>query len=147
MMFNTFKIKGFQCRRKLSKFYEFQGTQTLRVWRVKNLRFWCCKIFNFASFASIAQFKDTGVSKRKRYILNFSSLIFVLIGAVEGYLLVKGQPQIVQFALLSFTAGILLTVTVEEIIPESHRDVEARLAALAFIGGFALFALLSSYVT
>jgi len=40
-----------------------------------------------------------------------------------------------------------LTVTVEEIIPESHRDVEARLAALAFIGGFALFALLSSYVT
>jgi ZIP family zinc transporter len=99
------------------------------------------------SFAAIAKFKDAGVSKRKRYILNFSSLIFVLIGAVGGYLLVKGQPQIVLFAMLSFTAGILLTVTVEEIIPESHREGEARIAALAFIGGFALFALLSGFVT
>lgn len=79
--------------------------------------------------------------------MNFSSIIPVLIGATAGYWLVKGEPAIVQFALLSFTAGILLTVTVEEIIPESHREGEARLAALAFIGGFALFALLSSFVT
>jgi len=99
------------------------------------------------SFASIAKFKDRGVNQKRRIILNFSSVIPVLIGATAGYWLVKGEPEIVKFALLSFTAGILLTVTVEEIIPESHRDGEARLAALAFIGGFALFALISSYVT
>ena len=99
------------------------------------------------SFASIAKFKERGIDRRRRFILNFSSVAAVLVGATAGYWLVKGEPAIVQFALLSFTAGILLTVTVEEIIPESHRDGEARLAALAFIGGFALFALISSYVT
>jgi len=61
-------------------------------------------------------------------------------------LLVKGQPIIVEYAILAFTAGVLLTVTAEEIIPESHKGGEARLAALVLIGGFALFALISSYL-
>jgi len=99
------------------------------------------------NFSVIAKFKEEGVDRRTRILLNTSSVLPVLIGATAGYWLVKGEPQIVKFVLLSFTAGILLTVTVEEIIPESHKGEEARLAALAFIGGFALFALISSFVT
>jgi len=49
-------------------------------------------------------------------------------------------------ALLTFTAGVLTTLVIEEIAPEAHRNEEARFAALLFLGGFALFALLSSYL-
>jgi ZIP family zinc transporter len=39
---------------------------------------------------------------------------------------------------------VLTTVVVEEIVPEAHENGEARFAALVFVGGFALFALLSA---
>ena len=97
-------------------------------------------------FATIASFKEKGIKRKTRIILNFFASVPVLIGALAGYWLLKGQPLIVEYAVLAFTAGVLLTVTAEEIIPESHRNGEARLAALALIGGFALFALISSYL-
>lgn len=94
-------------------------------------------------FATISAFKEKGIKRKTRIILNFFASVPVLIGALAGYWLLKGQPLIVEYAVLAFTAGVLLTVTAEEIIPESHRNGEARLAALALIGGFALFALIS----
>ena len=97
-------------------------------------------------FATIAAFKERGIKKNLRILLNLLASLPVLLGAVAGYWLVKGQPAIVEYSILTFTAGILLTVTAEEIIPESHRNGEARLAALAFIGGFAFFAFISSYL-
>ena len=97
-------------------------------------------------FATIAAFKERGIKRRIRILLNIAASIPVLIGATAGYLLVKGQPPIVEYSILAFTAGVLLTVTAEEIIPESHRNGEARLAALVLIGGFALFAFISSYL-
>jgi ZIP family zinc transporter len=42
-------------------------------------------------------------------------------------------------------AGILLTVVIEEMITEAHREEDARFAALFLVGGFALFALVSVY--
>ena len=59
---------------------------------------------------------------------------------------IVNAPDVVKFALLAFTAGVLLTVVIEEIMPEAHRTREPRLATAAFVGGFALFALLSSYL-
>lgn len=97
-------------------------------------------------FATIAAFKEKGIKRNIRILLNIAASIPVLIGAITGYLLVKGQPAIVEYAILAFTAGVLLTVTAEEIIPESHKNGEARLAALVLIGGFALFAFISSYL-
>ncbi|MGB7969790.1 MAG: ZIP family metal transporter, partial [Methanobacterium sp.] len=97
-------------------------------------------------FVNIASFKEKGFLFKKRFLINLAASLSVIVGATLGYFAIKGQPQIVIFALLSFTAGILLTVTVEEIIPQSHREGEARLAALAFIGGFALFALIATYI-
>lgn len=52
-----------------------------------------------------------------------------------------------KYSLLAFTAGVLTTVVVEEIVPESHKEgPESRLATAFFIGGFALFALLAEYL-
>lgn len=97
-------------------------------------------------FATIATLKEKGISRNIRFLLILSASLPVLVGAALGYLFVKGQPEIVEYVILAFTAGVLLTVTAEEIIPESHRNGEARLAALVLIGSFALFALISSYL-
>lgn len=97
-------------------------------------------------FVNIASFKNL-IQRKKRLIINLAASLTVFVGATIGYFAIKGQPPILIFTLLAFTAGILLTVTIEEIIPQSHREGEARLATLAVIGGFALFALISTYIT
>ena len=97
-------------------------------------------------FATIATFKAKGIPRRTRVLLALSFGLPILLGVTVGYWLVRGRPAIIKLGLLAFTAGILLSVTVEEIIPEAHREGEARLAAVAVVGGFALFTLISVYL-
>ncbi len=97
-------------------------------------------------FATIAVFKNQGVPRRQRLLLAAGLMIPVFVGTTIGYWAVRGQPEIVSMSLLAFTAGILVTVVVEEIVPEAHEVEEARWAVAALVGGFALFALLSVYL-
>jgi ZIP family zinc transporter len=99
-------------------------------------------------FASMVSFQNQGTSRRRRLILAAGFVIPVFVGASLGYLLLRNQPQLYKFTLLAFTAGILTTLVVEDLIPEAHEAVEGegRVAALIFVGGFALFALLSTYL-
>jgi ZIP family zinc transporter len=78
----------------------------------------------------LATFRRQGVPRRKRLLLTASLAVPVLAGAVLSFGLMRGRP----------------TVVVEEIVPEAHREKDARLAALALVGGFALFTLLSIYL-
>ena len=96
-------------------------------------------------FATIATFKNKGVPRAKRILLSASFAVPILLGATIGYWAVRGQPDWVKLGLLAFTAGILLTVAVEEIVVEAHGEEDSRWASLFMIGGFALFALLASY--
>lgn len=96
-------------------------------------------------FAGMASLKRYNMKRWMRLALGASFLIPALAGAVIGYYLLRGRPQIWQLSLLSFSAGILATVAVEEIVPEGHQEDESQFAALAFIGGFALFTFLSLY--
>lgn len=98
-------------------------------------------------FATIASFRDQGLSRRSRLWLAASFALPILVGATVGYWAVRGQPEAIKLALLAFTAGVLLTVTIEEIVPEAHQGKDSRLATSFLIGGFALFALLSSYLS
>lgn len=97
-------------------------------------------------FATIAAFKRQQLSRRKRLLLAAALSVAVPVGATFGYWLVRGQPEIVKLLLLGFTSGILITVVVEEMIPSAHEYGEAPLATAVFIGGFALFTLLSVYL-
>ncbi len=97
-------------------------------------------------FATIANFKIRGVPRGRRMLLSLLFALPVLLGAMLGYLVLREQPDIWKQAILAFTAAILATLVVEEIMPEAHRGEEARLAALVFVGGFALFTLLSVYL-
>lgn len=96
-------------------------------------------------FATIATF-EAGMSRRRRLLLTAALALPILAGTTVGYWAVLGRPEVVQLALLAFTAGILTTVVVEEIVPEAHEDGEARFAALVLVGGFGLFTLLSTYL-
>lgn len=97
-------------------------------------------------FATIATFKKQNIPRRIRLVLAASFAIPIVLGTTIGYWAVRGQPALVKLALLAFTAGILLTVVVEEMVSEAHEGDEARSAALMLVGGFALFALIATYV-
>lgn len=96
-------------------------------------------------FATIANFKAAGVARAKRMWLSATFTLPILLGSAIGYFAVRDAPDVVKLGLLAFTAGILLTVAVEEMIPEAHKEAEARLATVCLVGGFTLFALLSIY--
>lgn len=97
-------------------------------------------------FAVVANFKKKRVPRRQRLLITAAFAIPIFLGTTLGYWAVKGQSELVKFSLLAFTAGVLTTVVVEEIVPEAHAEGGARFAAMAMVGGFALFALLSAYV-
>jgi ZIP family zinc transporter len=97
-------------------------------------------------FAVIANFRARGIERRKRLLIAAALAVPVLAGAVLGYLVVRDAGELVKVSLLAFTGGVLTTVVVEEIVPEAHREGGARFAAIATVGGFALFAAISRYV-
>lgn len=98
-------------------------------------------------FATITSFREQGVPRRRRLWLAASFALPIFLGATLGYWVVQGRPEIYKLVLLAFTAGILLTVAVEEMITEAHRSAEeSSWDTLALVGGFALFALLSVYL-
>ena len=97
-------------------------------------------------FATIATFKAQGMSRRRRLLLAASFAIPILLGATISYFGLRGQPEVYKLGLLAFTAGILLTVAVEEIVVEAHKEYDSRLASLRLIGGFALFIALGEFL-
>lgn len=96
-------------------------------------------------FATIAAFKNRGVPRSRRLLLSAAFALPLLIGASLGYWVMRDLAEIWKLVVLAFTAGILLTVVIEEMITEAHREADARFAALFLVGGFALFALVSVY--
>lgn len=96
-------------------------------------------------FATIATLKDQGMPRSRRLLLSASFAIPILLGATLGFFAVRGAPEIVKLSLLTFTAGILASVAVEEMIPEAHEKGQPKLGPVALVSGFALFALISTY--
>lgn len=97
-------------------------------------------------FATVVNFKDKGVPRGTRLLLSASFALPVLFGASLGYWLLRDQSEVLKFTALVFTAGLLSVAVVEEMVAEAHESTEdTRLSVLSFVGGFALFALVSSY--
>ncbi|WP_216328921.1 ZIP family metal transporter [Deinococcus aestuarii] len=94
-------------------------------------------------FATLAKFKRQGTPRARRLLISALLIVPVLLGALLGYLVMRGQPEIYKLTLLAFTAGVLVTLAVEEIIPEAHEEAKSGYESLVLVGGFALFALLT----
>lgn len=97
-------------------------------------------------FATISNFRHKGQPRVRRLLLSASLSLPCLAGATIGYWLLRGQGEALQLSGLAFTAGILLIAAVEEMMREAHEAAEDTHGSAAFfIGGFALFTLVSSY--
>lgn len=97
------------------------------------------------AFATIAVFRQKQFARWKRVPLSLAFSMPILLGTTLGYWVVKGQPELVKHCILAFTAGVLMTLVEEEIVPEAHREQDVRLATLVFLLGFAIFTMISMY--
>jgi len=78
-----------------------------------------------------------GFSRRKAFIYGQFSGIVEPFAAVLGVLLVMEVMSILPYA-LSFAAGAMMFVVIEELIPESHRSGNTDLATISTLLGFSV---------
>ena len=96
-------------------------------------------------YATIANMKDKGVPRSKRFLLSASFAIPVLGAAALAYYLLRDQSEALQMSALAFTAGLLTVAAVEDMISEAHESSEdTRWSILSFTGGFVLFTFVSA---
>lgn len=96
-------------------------------------------------YASIAEFKESDVRRRRRVLLSASFILFSVGAAILSYLLLRGAGEGLKVGALAFVAGMLAVAAVEDMIEEAHEAREdTRGSVLCFVGGFALFVLISA---
>ncbi len=86
-------------------------------------------------FAVSMPIRRQGVSKWKSFMYGQASALVEPIAAVIGAWAVMTFQPILPYA-LSFAAGAMIFVVVEEVIPETQQDKYTDIATLGFIGGF-----------
>ncbi len=88
-----------------------------------------------------APLRGEGVSKMKSFMLGQASALVEPIGAMIGAAAVMSMRSILPYA-LSFAAGAMIYVVVEELIPELQRGEITDTATIGAMVGFALMMLL-----
>lgn len=97
-------------------------------------------------FAAQAAFRRAGVARRWRVLAGAGFVVPILLGAVLGYLALRDAPEVVTLSVLAFTGGALLSVVIEEMIPEAHEAKQSRLDSFYLTVGFVIFAAVSLYL-
>lgn len=99
-------------------------------------------IQNFPEGIAVAMpLRRHGVSRFKSFWYGQLSAIVEPVAGVIGAVAVIYMQPILPFA-LSFAAGAMIYVVVEEVIPETQRDKYTDVAVLGFIGGFLVMMIL-----
>lgn len=88
-------------------------------------------------FAVSAPLYRDGMSKWKSFNIGQMSAVVEPVFAVLGALLVIYMQPLLPYA-LSFAAGAMIFVVIEEVIPESHRHGNADFATMGGMVGFAV---------
>lgn len=96
-------------------------------------------------YAAVANFRDKNVPRSRRVLLSASFFVYVIAAALLSYFVLRGASEKIQMAALVFVAGLLSVAAVEDMLQEAHDALEDnRRSILAFIGGFALFTVVST---
>jgi ZIP family zinc transporter len=104
-------------------------------------------IQNFPEGIAVAMpLRRMGVSRFKSFWYGQLSAIVEPVAGVIGALAVIYMQPTLPFA-LSFAAGAMIYVVVEEVIPETQRDKYTDVAVMGFIGGFLVMMILDVALT
>ena len=99
-------------------------------------------IQNFPEGVAVAvPLRGEGISRIRSFWYGQLSAVVEPIAAVVGAATVVLAAPILPYA-LSFTAGAMVYVVVEELIPESHREGNVDLATVSLMGGFVVMMVL-----
>ncbi|MDN5747089.1 MAG: ZIP family metal transporter [Pseudonocardia sp.] len=98
-------------------------------------------------FAASATLRRAGLGRARRILAAASFAVPILIGAALGYFALRDAPDLVTFSVLAFTGGALLSVALEEMLPQAHDEASGRRDAFYIVAGFALFAAVSTYLS
>lgn len=97
---------------------------------------------NFPEGTSVSvPLRREGMSRRKAFFYGQASGIVEPVFGVLGAFAVLSLRPILPYA-LSFAAGAMIFVVVEELIPEAHRGGNEDLVSLSVIGGFSIMMVL-----
>jgi ZIP family zinc transporter len=97
---------------------------------------------NFPEGVAVAiPLRGEGVTRLKSFWYGQLSAVVEPIAAVLGAALVSVSRPLLPYA-LSFAAGAMLFVVIEELIPESQRHGNTDLATASALGGFAVMMIL-----
>jgi ZIP family zinc transporter len=86
-------------------------------------------------FAVAMPLRRQGLSRKKSFVYGQASALVEPIAAVLGAWAVLTFQPILPYA-LSFAAGAMIFVVVEEVIPETQQDKYTDIGVMGFIGGF-----------
>ncbi len=97
---------------------------------------------NFPEGIAVAMpLRRMGLSRRRSFYYGQMSAIVEPVAGVIGAMAVIWMQPILPFA-LSFAAGAMIYVVIEEVIPETQLEKNTDLATLGFIGGFIIMMIL-----
>ena len=89
----------------------------------------------------IAPLINSGVSKKKTFLIASITGLIEVVGTFLGYFAVKIATVILPFA-LAFAGGTMLYVVSDEMIPETHADGNKRGVTYSLLIGFCLMVIL-----
>ncbi|PIW55388.1 MAG: hypothetical protein COW16_06090 [Sphingomonadales bacterium CG12_big_fil_rev_8_21_14_0_65_65_10] len=98
-------------------------------------------------FAIAANFRSARIPRGKRLRALAFYPLFPLIGALVGYTVLAGAEDLLTGFVLALFAGLLLTATIEDIVPEADQPrTKRRISSPSFALGFGALLLISAYL-
>ena len=96
-------------------------------------------------YSVVATLRENDVPRRRRIIVSLSFPLYCLGAALLAWFVLRSAPDAAKYVALSFVAGLLTVAAVEDMLEEAHEAAgDTRASTLAFVAGFALFALVSA---
>lgn len=98
-------------------------------------------------YAAAASLRANGISRPRRLAMVASFAVPVVLAALFAHLVLRDAADVWRFGALAVVAGLLSLAAIEDMLGEAHEDAaDTTAAALAFVAGFALFAIVSASV-
>jgi zinc transporter, ZIP family len=98
-------------------------------------------------FAVTAGFRKAGLPRRKRMLAAISYPVIPLVAAATGFLVLDGAGPSLTGFVLALLAGLLITTTIEDLVPEADQaGAPRRISSPAYAAGFAVLLLMSGYL-